>query len=176
MSLNDVSAGANAPEEFNVVIEIPQDSDPVKYEVDHDSGALMVDRFLTVAMRYPANYGYVPQTLSGDGDPVDVLVITPYPLQHGCVVACRALGVLEMEDEAGTDWKVLAVPTTKLLPLYRDWQKVEDIGEMRLNAIKHFFEHYKDLEPGKFVKLSGWSGVEAAHKEIADGVAAYKGG
>ena len=174
MSLEKVSPGKKAPEELNVVIEIPMNSDPIKYEVDKESGALFVDRFMTTAMYYPTNYGYVPHTLSGDGDPVDVLVITPYPLQSGVVVTCRALGILMMEDEAGVDGKVLAVPTDKILPIYSHWKKADDVNVMRLKAITHFFEHYKDLEAGKWVKVLGWEGPEAAHKEIADGMAAYK--
>ena len=174
MSLDSVSPGKNAPAEFNVIIEIPMNSDPIKYEVDKATGTLFVDRFMTTAMYYPANYGYVPQTLSGDGDPVDVLVITPYPLQPGVGVTCRPLGILKMEDEAGIDGKVLAVPTTKILKMYEPWKTVEDVNPMRLKAISHFFEHYKDLEAGKWVKVLGWEGPEAAHKEIADGMAAYK--
>ena len=174
MSLNNVKPGKNLPENFNVVIEIPAESDPVKYEVDKESGAVFVDRFLTTAMYYPCNYGYVPRTLSGDGDPVDVLVITPYPLHPGVVVPCRALGILKMEDEAGVDGKVLAVPTTKILKMYEPWKTVEDVNPMRLKAISHFFEHYKDLEEGKWVKVLGWEGIDAAHKEILDGVENYK--
>ncbi|MEZ5605943.1 MAG: inorganic diphosphatase [Burkholderiaceae bacterium] len=174
MSLDSVSPGKNAPAEFNVIIEIPMNSDPIKYEVDKATGTLFVDRFMTTAMYYPANYGYVPQTLSGDGDPVDVLVVTPYPLQPGVGVTCRALGMLKMEDEAGVDAKVLAVPIDKVLPIYSHWKTVTDINPMRLKAISHFFEHYKDLEDGKWVKVLGWEGVEAAHQEIADGVAKYK--
>ena len=174
MSLDSVSPGKNAPAEFNVIIEIPMNSDPIKYEVDKATGTLFVDRFMTTAMYYPANYGYVPQTLSGDGDPVDVLVITPYPLQPGVGVTCRPLGILKMEDEAGIDGKVLAVPIDKILPIYSHWKKVDDINPMRLQAISHFFEHYKDLEAGKWVKVLGWDGPEAARKEIIDGIAAYK--
>ncbi|HMN55740.1 MAG: inorganic diphosphatase [Burkholderiales bacterium] len=174
MSLDSVSPGKNAPDEFNVIIEIPLNSDPIKYEVDKATGTLFVDRFMTTAMYYPANYGYVPQTLSGDGDPVDVLVITPYPLQPGVGVTCRPLGILKMEDEAGIDGKVLAVPIDKVLPIYSHWKKVDDINPMRLQAISHFFEHYKDLEAGKWVKVLGWEGPEAARKEIIDGIAAYK--
>ena len=174
MSLNNVKPGKNLPETFNVVIEIPAESDPIKYEVDKESGAVFVDRFLTTAMYYPCNYGYVPRTLSGDGDPVDVLVITPYPLHPGVVVPCRALGILKMEDEAGVDGKVLAVPTTKILKMYEPWKTVEDVNPMRLKAISHFFEHYKDLEEGKWVKVLGWEGIDAAHKEILDGVENYK--
>ncbi|OJX33439.1 MAG: inorganic pyrophosphatase [Burkholderiales bacterium 68-12] len=174
MSLNSVTPGKNLPDTFNVVIEIPMDSDPIKYEVDKESGAVFVDRFLTVAMYYPCNYGYVPQTLSGDGDPVDVLVITPYPLLPGVVVPCRPLGILKMEDEAGIDGKVLAVPSTKVLKMYEGWQSVQDVNPARLKAISHFFEHYKDLEEGKWVKVLGWEGVDAARQEIMDGVENYR--
>lgn len=174
MSLEKVSPGKNAPEQFNVIIEIPMNADPIKYEVDKDSGALFVDRFMTTAMHYPCNYGYVPQTLSDDGDPVDVLVITPFPLSPGVVVTCRPIGVLKMEDEAGGDAKLLAVPIDKILPIYTHWQKPEDINQMRLKAIQHFFEHYKDLEAGKWVKVQGWEGPEAAKEEIRSGIEAYK--
>ena len=173
MSLHLVSPGAKAPQEFNVIIEIPMNADPIKYEVDKESGALFVDRFMTTAMHYPCNYGYVPQTLSDDGDPVDVLVITPFPLGAGVVVTCRPIGVLKMEDEAGNDAKLLAVPIDKILPIYRHWQKPEDMNELRLKQIQHFFEHYKDLEAGKWVKTHGWDGPEAAREEIRLGIAAY---
>jgi inorganic pyrophosphatase len=174
MSLDNVSPGDNAPEEFHVIIEIPMNADPIKYEVDKETGAIFVDRFMSTAMHYPTNYGYVPRTIAGDGDPVDVLVITPVPLIPGVVVKCRALGVLQMDDEAGSDAKVLAVPVDKLLSLYSHWKKPEDMNPARLNTIAHFFEHYKDLEPGKWVKVKGWEGPEAAKKEIADGMAAYQ--
>ena len=173
MSLDNVTPGKNAPEAFNVVIEIPMNADPIKYEVDKETGAIFVDRFMSTAMHYPTNYGYVPQTLSGDGDPVDVLVITPVPLIPGVVVTCRPIGTLMMEDEAGVDGKVLAVPIDKVLSIYTQWQKPEDLNPMRLNTIQHFFEHYKDLEPGKWVKILGWEGKDAAIKEITDGMAAY---
>jgi inorganic pyrophosphatase len=176
MSLHNVTPGAKAPEEFNVIIEIPMNADPIKYEVDKASGALFVDRFMTTAMHYPCNYGYVPQTLSDDGDPVDVLVITPFPLTPGVVVTCRPIGVLKMTDEAGGDAKVLAVPTTKILPIYDHWKKPEDINQMRLKAIQHFFEHYKDLEAGKWVKVQGWEGPEEAKAEISSGMASYAKG
>lgn len=174
MSLNQVSPGKNVPEAFNVVIEIPMNADPVKYEVDKESGAIFVDRFMSTAMHYPTNYGYVPQTLSGDGDPVDVLVVTPFPLPPGVVVPCRAIGILKMQDEAGEDGKVLAVPTNKILSLYSQWEKPEDVNPFLLNSIVHFFEHYKDLEKGKWVKVVGWEGPESARQEIVDGVANYK--
>ena len=175
MAFDKVSPGKQIPDEFNVVIEIPMNADPIKYEVDKESGALFVDRFMTTAMHYPCNYGYVPQTLSDDGDPVDVLVITPFPLSPGVVVTCRPIGVLKMEDEAGGDAKVLAVPIDKILPIYTHWQKPEDINQMRLKAIQHFFEHYKDLEPGKWVKIQGWEGPDAAKEEVRQGMLNYKG-
>ena len=173
MSLDKVHPGKNAPEAFNVIIEIPMNADPVKYEVDKESGAIFVDRFMGTAMHYPTNYGYVPKTIAGDGDPVDVLVITPFPLIPGVVVPCRPIGILLMEDEGGQDGKVLAAPTDKILPIYAHWQKPEDMNELRLRTIAHFFEHYKDLEKGKWVKIKGWEGPESAKKEIMDGIAAY---
>ncbi len=173
MALDNVTPGKNVPESFNVIIEIPMNADPIKYEVDKETGAIFVDRFMSTAMHYPTNYGYVPQTISGDGDPVDVLVITPVPLIPGVVVPCRAIGILKMQDEAGEDGKVLAVPTDKILSIYTQWQKPEDLNPMRLNTIQHFFEHYKDLEPGKWVKVIGWEGKDAAHQEILDGIANY---
>ena len=173
MSLNKVSSGRDVPNDFNVIIEIPMNADPIKYEVDKESGAIFVDRFMSTAMHYPCNYGYVPNTLSDDGDPCDVLVITPFPLFPGVVVRCRAIGVLKMTDEAGGDAKVLAVPVDKILPIYSHWQKPEDINDLRLQQIQHFFEHYKDLEKGKWVKIEGWEGPDAAKEEIMNGVAAY---
>ena len=173
MSLDNVTPGDKVPESFNVIIEIPMNGDPIKYEVDKETGAIFVDRFMNTAMHYPTNYGYVPKTIAGDGDPVDVLVVTPVPLMPGVVVPCRAIGILKMTDEAGEDGKVLAVPTNKILSLYSRWNKPEDLNPMRLKAIEHFFEHYKDLEQGKWVKVAGWEGPESAHKEILDGIAAY---
>jgi inorganic pyrophosphatase len=173
MSLDNVKPGTRIPESFNVIIEIPMNADPIKYEVDKESGAIFVDRFMGTAMHYPCNYGYINKTIAGDGDPVDVLVITPFPLIPGVVVSCRAIGVLMMEDEGGQDAKLLAVPEDKILPIYTHWQKPEDINPLRLNQIQHFFEHYKDLEPGKWVKVKGWGGVADAHKEILEGIEAY---
>ncbi|MDO5679443.1 MAG: inorganic diphosphatase [Pelistega sp.] len=166
MSLNNVPAGSKIPEEFNVIIEIPQNSDPVKYEVDKDTGAVFVDRFMLAAMHYPCNYGYVPQTISDDGDPVDVLVITPFPIQVGAVIKCRAIGVLQMDDEAGGDAKLLAVPVSKLYPLYDNIKEATDLPAQELQRIQHFFEHYKDLEKGKWVKVKGWEDSAAAKAEI----------
>jgi inorganic pyrophosphatase len=176
MSLDQVTPGKNAPEAFNVIIEIPMNADPVKYEVDKESGAIFVDRFMSTAMHYPTNYGYVPKTISGDGDPVDVLVITPVPLIPGVVVPCRAIGILKMEDEAGVDAKVLAVPIDKVLSIYTHWQRPEDMNPLRLKTISHFFEHYKDLEEGKWVKVLGWEGPEAARQEIVEGIENYQKG
>ncbi len=173
MSLNKVSAGRDLPNDFNVIIEIPMNADPIKYEVDKESGAIFVDRFMGTSMHYPCNYGYVPNTISGDGDPVDVLVITPFPLIPGVVVRCRPIGILNMHDEAGADGKVLAVPIDKILPIYQHWQKPEDLNVLRLNQIQHFFEHYKDLEPGKWVKIDGWGGTDDARAEILNGVENY---
>ena len=173
MSLNNVTPGSKAPEVFNVIIEISANSDPVKYEVDKESGALFVDRFMGTAMHYPCNYGYIPQTISGDGDPVDVLVLTPFALPPGVVVPCRAIGMFKMTDEGGEDAKLLAVPTKKILPFYDHINTMDDVNPLVLKNIAHFFEHYKDLEPGKWVKVNGWVGIEEAHKEITDGQAAY---
>ena len=174
LNLDRVTAGRDLANDFNVIVEIPMNADPIKYEVDKETGALFVDRFVQTAMHYPCNYGYIPNTLSGDGDPVDVLVITPFALMPGVVVRCRPIGLLKMVDEAGVDTKLLAVPIDKLTPLYRDIQTPRDLPEMTLSQITHFFAHYKDLEPGKFVKVEGWGGPEEAKKEIAEGVKQFK--
>ncbi len=173
MSLNNVPTGKDVPNDFNVIIEIPMQGDPVKYEVDKESGAIFVDRFMGTAMHYPANYGYVPHTLAADGDPVDVLVITPVPLIPGVVVRCRPIGVLLMEDEAGMDAKVLALPVEKVCGLYNHIKSHKDVSEGRLDMIAHFFEHYKDLDKGKWVKINGWGDIEQAKQEILDGVKNY---
>jgi len=174
MNIDRVGPGKNVPEHFNVIVEIPMNSDPIKYEVDKETGAIFVDRFMGTSMHYPCNYGYVPKTISEDGDPVDVLVITPFALIPGVVVSCRPIGVLKMDDEAGGDAKLLAVPEDKVLPIYTHWQKPEDMNPLRLNAIQHFFEHYKDLEPGKWVKVRGWEGPESAKVEILDGIRRFR--
>lgn len=170
MAFERVSAGKDVPNDINVIIEIPAQSDPIKFEVDKDSGAIFVDRFMGTTMRYPLNYGYVPHTVAGDGDPVDVLVVTPFPLQPGVVIRCRPVGLLKMEDESGVDAKVVAVPMSKLTPLYDKVHSLEDLPELLLKQTVHFFEHYKDLEPGKWVKVLGWAGVEEAKQEILAGV------
>jgi inorganic pyrophosphatase len=174
MNLERVDSGKNVPDDFNVIIEIPMNADPIKYEVDKKTGALFVDRFMMTAMHYPCNYGYIPHTLAPDGDPVDVLVVTPFAVTTGAVIRCRALGVLKMQDEAGGDSKLVAVPIDKILPIYKHWQKLEDMAPERLAQIQHFFEHYKDLEPGKWVKVLGWGGIDEAKQEILDGIAEYK--
>lgn len=174
MNLDRVATGRSIPDDFNVIIEIPSHSDPVKYEVDKETGAMFVDRFMNTAMHYPCNYGYVPHTLSEDGDPVDVLVVTPVPLISGSVIQCRAIGVLKMTDEAGPDAKVLAVPIDKLCTLYREATGPEHIPANLLAQIAHFFEHYKDLEPDKWVKIEGWGDAADAEKELKDSVARFE--
>lgn len=174
MRLDLLNAGKNIPNEINVIIEIPTRSEPVKYEVDKESGAMFVDRFLTTAMYYPCNYGYIPQTLSEDGDPTDVLVITPAPLICGSVIRARAIGMLKMTDESGIDAKILAVPVDKLSRIYQHIQSVDDVAPDLLATISHFFEHYKDLEPGKWVKIDGWTSAEAAKKEIIASVERFQ--
>jgi inorganic pyrophosphatase len=176
MNLDRVTAGRDLANDFNVIIEIPMNADPIKYEIDKATGALFVDRFVSTAMHYPCNYGYIPNTLSGDGDPVDVLVLTPFALMPGVVVRCRPIGLLKMSDEAGEDTKLLAVPIDKLTPLYRHIQTARDLPEQTLSQITHFFAHYKDLEPGKWVKVEGWGGPEEAKKEIANGVKRFEKG
>lgn len=173
MALNRVPAGASLPNDFNVIIEIPMNAAPVKYEVDKASGAIFVDRFMSTAMQYPCNYGYIPHTISPDGDPVDVLVVAQFPLPTGVVVRCRPVGMLDMEDEAGGDAKVLAVPVDKLTRMYRNVISYRDLPEILLDQISHFFAHYKDLEPGKFVKVRGWLDAEEAKREILEGVQRY---
>jgi len=153
-----------------VIIEIPMNADPVKYEVDKETGAMFVDRFMSTSMRYPCNYGYIPHTLCGDGDPVDVLVLSPYPLISGVVVRCRPVGMLKMTDEAGEDTKLLAVPIDKVCTLYSTVKAPADVPPLLLAQVGHFFEHYKDLEPGKWVRIDGWEGPEAAKAEIINGV------
>ncbi len=173
MNLDRVSSG-NIPDEINVIIEIPAHSDPVKYEVDKKSGAMFVDRFMTTAMYYPCNYGYVPHTLSKDGDPADVLVVTPIPLIRGCVVTCRPIAVLKMTDESGDDAKILAVPVSKLCKQWERANGPEDMPQSLLDQISHFFEHYKDLDEGKWVRVEGWGDAEAAKQELIDSVKLYQ--
>ena len=173
MTLDRVPAGRDVPNDCNVIIEIPMLGDPIKYEVDKDTGAVFVDRFMSSSMHYPCNYGYIPRTLSHDGDPCDVLVLSPMPLITGVVVRCRPIGMLKMVDEAGSDSKVLAVPVDELTGVYRNIQSPRDLPEITTQQIAHFFEHYKDLEPGKWVRVSAWVGTEEAKREILEGVARY---
>jgi inorganic pyrophosphatase len=168
-----VIAGENTPENVNVIIEIPAQSNPVKYEVDKSTGVMTVDRFMATAMVYPCNYGYVPRTLCEDGDPLDVLVVTPYPLQFASVICCRVIGVLRMTDEKGGDSKILAVPAPKLTPIYHSVRDYTDLPELTVHTIAHFFSLYKDLEDGKWVNIDGWFGLEEAHAEVLDSIKRY---
>ena len=173
MSLDRVTAGRDVPNDCNVIIEIPMRADPIKYEVDKETGAVFVDRFMSTAMHYPCNYGYIPRTLADDGDPVDVLVLSPVPLITGVVVRCRPIGMLKLEDEAGGDAKILAVPIDRLSSLYRQVRDPRDLPEIQTQQIAHFFEHYKDLEPGKWVRMGGWVGADEAKREIEASVRRY---
>ena len=175
MSYQNIPAGKDLPHDIYVVIEIPANSSPVKYEIDKHADALFVDRFMASPMFYPANYGYINNTLADDGDALDVLVVTPYPVVPGSVIRCRPVGVLNMTDEAGEDAKLLAVPHEKLTQAYNDVQDITDLPEMLRNQIKEFFENYKNLEKGKWVKVESWEGVESAKAKIQVAVAAYKG-
>ncbi len=172
MIFDNISAGNSLPDDFNVIIEIPANAGPIKYEIHKSSGSVQVDRFMSTPMFYPANYGFIPHTLADDGDPLDVLVVAPYPIQFGAVIRCRPIGVLKMADEAGGDYKLLAVPHPKLTPLYGKVHEVEDLPELLIKQIEHFFENYKDLEPGKWVKVEGWGNAEEARKAIMEAVAA----
>ena len=173
MGLDLVNAGRDVPHEINVVIEIPKDAEPVKYEVDKASGAIFVDRVLSTPMRYPCNYGYVPHTLCGDGDPVDVLVMMPLPLIPGSVIRCRPVGMLAMTDEAGADTKIVALPIDRVFSGYSDMHDIDDLPLHWRERIAHFFAHYKDLEAGKWVRIDGWHGAAASRQEILDCVARY---
>lgn len=175
MSYQNIPAGKDLPNDIYVVIEIPANSSPVKYEIDKDADALFVDRFMASPMFYPANYGYINNTLADDGDALDVLVVTPYPVVPGSVIRCRPVGVLNMTDEAGEDAKLLAVPHEKLTQAYNDVHDITDLPEMLRSRIKEFFENYKNLEKGKWVKVESWEGVAAAKAKIQVAAAAYKG-
>lgn len=174
MSYSKVPVGKDVPNDIYVVIEIPANAAPIKYEIDKESEELFVDRFIGTGMSYPVNYGYIPHTLSEDGDPLDVLVVTPYPVQAGSVIRARVVGKLNMEDEAGVDTKLIAVPHDKLTPLYKHVQEYTDLPELLLAQIKHFFEHYKALEPGKWVKLTGWGSAEEARADVLKSIEAAK--
>ncbi len=165
MNISKLSVGKNPPQEVNVFIEIPQGSS-VKYELDKESGVIMVDRFNFTAMFYPFNYGFIPGTSAEDGDPTDVLVISSYPVQPGAVIPSRPIGMLEMEDEAGIDTKIIAVPTLKVDPFFSKINNINDLDEMTKQKIQHFFNHYKELEPNKWVKIKNFLGKEEAYKDI----------
>jgi inorganic pyrophosphatase len=175
MSFDKIPAGKDLPNDIYVAIEIPANSSPIKYEIDKDADALFVDRFMATPMFYPANYGFIPKTLGEDGDPLDVLVVTPYPVAPGSVIRARPVGVLNMSDESGQDAKVLAVPHDKLSALYKNVKEYTDLPELLIKQIEHFFENYKDLEPGKWVKVDGWANADAARAAITKAAAAYKG-
>ncbi len=173
MSFNKIPAGKEPPHDIYVAIEIPANSDPVKYEIEKDEDAIFVDRFMATPMFYPANYGYIPQTLSEDGDALDVLVVTPYPVIPGSVIRARPIGILNMSDEAGKDAKLLAVPHDKLTVLYKDVKEPSDLPELLIKQIEHFFENYKDLEKGKWVKIDGWAGSAEALAEVEKAIKAF---
>jgi inorganic pyrophosphatase len=171
MNVDKISVGKGAPDNINVIIEVPMNADPVKYEMDKDSGAILVDRFVATPMYYPCNYGFVPHTLSDDGDPCDVLVVSDYQIVPGAVIAAKPVGVLIMEDEKGMDEKILAVPAAKLNSVYEDVNSYKDLPEGLINRITHFFEHYKDLEKGKWVKIKGFEDADKAKQLIEEGIA-----
>lgn len=170
MNIDKVSVGKNPPWQVNAVIEVPMNADPVKYELDKDSGALVVDRFLHTAMYYPCNYGFIPHTLSDDGDPIDVLIVNRFPVQAGSVMAVRPIGVLVMSDEEGQDEKLLAAPVDKLDPYFADVKSYKDMPQPYLDQIAHFFQHYKDLEKEKWVKIERWEDAEQAAKMIDEAI------
>lgn len=174
MSFNQIPAGKDLPHDIYVAIEIPAHHVPIKYEIDMDMDALLVDRFMATPMFYPANYGFIPNTLADDGDALDALVVTPHPVQPGSVIRARPVGVLNMTDEAGGDAKLVCVPHGKLTTFYDHVQEVTDLPELLRQQIAHFFENYKDLEKGKWVKVESWEGAEAARKAIEKAAAAYR--
>ena len=174
MRLDAVSIGADPPSEVNVVIEVPIGGEPIKYEMDKEAGALVVDRFLYTSMRYPGNYGFIPHTLSGDGDPCDVIVANTRAIAPGAIMSCRIVGVLIMEDEAGGDEKLIAVPSAKLTQRYDAVKDYTDLPQITLDQIEHFFAHYKDLEPGKWVKIIRWGDAVEARQLVLEGIARAK--
>ena len=174
MNIDAISVGKNPPHDVNVIIEVPLGGEPIKYEMDKESGALVVDRFLYTPMFYPGNYGFIPHTLSGDGDPCDVLVANTRAIAPGAVISCRPVGVLVMEDNAGEDEKIIAVPSRHLTARYERVQNYTDLPDISIQQIQHFFEHYKDLEPGKWVKVVRWADREEANKLILDGIDRHK--
>ncbi|CAN7520053.1 MULTISPECIES: inorganic diphosphatase [Neorhizobium] len=174
MRIDAISVGKNPPEDVNVIVEVPVGGQPIKYEMDKEAGALVVDRFLYTPMTYPGNYGFVPHTLSEDGDPIDVLICNTRPLVPGCVINVRPIGVMIMEDDGGKDEKIIAVPVPKLTQRYDKIKNYTDMPEITLKQIEHFFEHYKDLEPGKWVKIGGWQNVDVAKTLIVEAIERYK--
>jgi len=170
MRIDAVPIGKNPPEDINVIIEVSVGGEPIKYEMDKDAGAMYVDRFLYTPMRYPGNYGFVPHTLCGDGDPIDVIVVNQRPIVPGAIMNCRPIGVLLMEDESGQDEKIIAVPSHKLSKRYDEVHDITDVPEITIAQVKHFFEHYKDLEPGKWVKVTGVEGADAAKRLIVESI------
>jgi inorganic pyrophosphatase len=174
MRIDAIAVGVNPPEDVNVIIEVPIGGEPIKYEMDKAAGTLVVDRFLHTPMRYPGNYGFVPHTLAEDGDPIDVLVANTRPIVPGAVINVRPIGVLKMEDDAGGDEKILGVPVPRLTKRYEHVHNYTDLPRITLEQVQHFFEHYKDLEPGKWVKVEGWGGPDDARKEIMASVEAYR--
>ena len=174
MNIDKISFGSDAPNYVNVIIEVPMNADPVKYEMDKESGAIFVDRFIATPMYYPCNYGFIPHTLSDDGDPCDVLVVSDFPVVPGAVIAAKPVGVLIMEDEKGMDEKIIAVPALKLNSQFEAIESYEELPKNLIAKISHFFEHYKDLEKGKWVKVKGFEGAEKARQLIEEGMARNK--
>jgi inorganic pyrophosphatase len=170
MRIDKIAVGRNAPDDVNVIVEVPIGGEPIKYELDKESGTLVVDRFLYTAMRYPGNYGFIPHTLSGDGDPVDVLIVNARAIAPGAVISVRPVGVLLMEDNAGQDEKIVAVPSSHITQRFDGVFNHSDLPEITLRQIEHFFAHYKDLEPGKWVKIVRWGDAAEAKRMILDGV------
>lgn len=170
MNIDALSIGKNPPEDVNVIIEVPLGGEPIKYEMDKEAGVLFVDRFLYTSMRYPGNYGFIPHTLSGDGDPVDVICMNTRAIAPGAVMSCRVVGVLLMEDQAGIDEKLIAVPSSHLTARYDNVQNYTDLPQITLDQVEHFFTHYKDLEPGKWTKVKGWGDVDVARRMVLEGI------
>jgi inorganic pyrophosphatase len=175
MRIEAISIGANVPKEINVIVEVPVGGEPIKYEMDKEAGTLVVDRFLYTSMRYPGNYGFIPHTLSDDGDPVDVLIANQRAIIPGAVMACKPVGVLKMQDEAGHDEKIVAVPVPRLTRRYENVQNYLDLPDITIKQIEHFFEHYKDLETGKWVKVTGWGNAIEAEQLILEGMKRHEG-
>src|SRR5690606_17225115 len=174
MRIEAISVGKNPPEDVNVLVEVPIGGHPIKYELDKESGALVVDRFLYTPMAYPGNYGFVPHTLSDDGDPIDVLICNTRPLIPGCVINVRPIGVLVMEDNAGQDEKIIAVPSSHLTLRYENVHNYDDLPRITLDQVAHFFQHYKDLEPGKWVRICSWKGADEAKRLIVEAMQRYQ--